>query len=285
MMNKAATETSTDAAPDAVRATGLTVRRGRRTVLDGIDLRVPRGRVTGLLGPSGCGKSTLMRAVVGVQANASGELRVLDLPAGAAPLRRRVAYATQAASVYDDLTVRQNLRYFARVLGAPRGDAERVIDLVGLSQQAGQRVDALSGGQRNRVSLAAALLGEPELIVLDEPTVGLDPVLRAELWELFHRLAGEGATLLVSSHVMDEALRCDRLLLMRAGRIIADTTPSEMLRTTGAGDPEAAFLAIIAAQEGGPALPEPGRAAVPRHARHGDPASDGTAVGTGGEER
>lgn len=233
----------------AIFAGGLTVRRGRRTVLDGIDLAVARGRVTGLLGPSGCGKSTLMRAVVGVQAKVSGELRVLGEPAGSALLRRRVAYATQAASVYDDLTVRQNLHYFARVLNAPRGDADRVIELVGLAQQAGSRVDALSGGQRNRVSLAAALLGEPELIVLDEPTVGLDPVLRSELWQLFHRLAEGGATLLVSSHVMDEALRCDRLLLMREGRIIADTTPAELLEETGTNDPETAFLEVIAAQD------------------------------------
>ena len=240
----------------AIETRGLTVRRGGhggRTVLDGIDLEVQRGRVTGLLGPSGCGKSTLMRAIVGVQANVDGELRVLDEPAGSKALRRRVAYATQAASVYDDLTVRQNLAYFGRVLAAPKGDADRVIELVGLQGQAGHRVDVLSGGQRNRVSLAAALLGEPELIVLDEPTVGLDPVLRAELWGLFHRLADGGASLLVSSHVMDEALRCDRLLLMREGRIIADTTPGELLAATDTGDPEAAFLAVIAAQGLAPA--------------------------------
>jgi len=252
----------------AILAEGLTVRRGGRTVLDRVDLEVAAGRVTGLLGPSGCGKSTLMRAIVGVQASVGGALEVLGEPAGSAALRRRVAYATQAASVYDDLTVRQNLSYFARVLGAPRGDADRVIELVGLQDRAAQRVDALSGGQRNRVSLAAALLGEPELIVLDEPTVGLDPVLRAELWELFHRLAERGATLLVSSHVMDEALRCDRLLLMREGRIIADTTPAELLTGTGTGDPEAAFLALIARDAG-----DRGDA---------DGAGDGGADGTGG---
>lgn len=233
----------------AVSAANLTVRRGHRTVLDGIDLEVPRGRVTGLLGPSGCGKSTLMRAIVGVQAGVTGQLRVLGEPAGARSLRRRVAYATQAASVYDDLTVRQNLSYFARVVGAPKGDAGRVIELVGLQPQADHRIDALSGGQRNRVSLAAALLGEPELIVLDEPTVGLDPVLRAELWGLFHRLAEQGTALFVSSHVMDEALRCDRLLLMREGRILADTAPGELLAATGTDDPEAAFLAVVQAAD------------------------------------
>ena len=230
----------------AVEVSGLRVRRGRRTVLDGLEFGIPRGRVTGLLGPSGCGKSTLMRAIVGVQDGVSGEVRVLGERAGSRVLRRRVAYATQAASVYDDLTVGQNLRYFARVLGAPRGDAERVEELVGLGDVSSQRVEALSGGQRGRVSLAAALLGEPELIVLDEPTVGLDPVLRAELWALFARLAAAGATLIVSSHVMDEAVRCDGLLLMREGRILADMTPAELLASTGASDAEEAFLAVIA---------------------------------------
>ncbi|GAB2552814.1 ABC transporter ATP-binding protein [Leucobacter ruminantium] len=231
----------------AVEVSGLTVRRGRRTVFDGLDLAIRAGEVTGVLGPSGCGKTTLLRSIVGAQAarGGRGEVRVLGLPAGSRELRTRVAYATQAASVYDDLTVMQNLRFFARALGAPRGDAERVAELVGLRDRAGQRVESLSGGQRGRVSLAAALLGAPEVIVLDEPTVGLDPVLRAELWDLFERLAGEGAALIVSSHVMDEALRCDRLLLLRDGAVVADTTPDELLETTGARDPETAFLAVI----------------------------------------
>ncbi len=232
-----------------ISARDLTVRRGRRTVFREISLEIPRGQVTGLLGPSGCGKTTLMRTIVGVQAGVTGEVLVLGEPAGSRGLRRRVAYATQAASVYDDLSVMQNLRYFARVLDAPKSDAERVLELVGLGSQAQQRVEALSGGQRGRVSLAVALLGNPELIVLDEPTVGLDPVLRSELWQLFRELADGGATLLVSSHVMDEALRCDRLLLMREGCIVADTTPSELLQRTGTSDPEQAFLAMIAADE------------------------------------
>lgn len=229
----------------AVAISQLRVRRGSTPVFDGIDLTIRRGQITGLLGPSGCGKTTLMRSIVGVQKIASGEVTVLGEPGGSRGLRHRVAYGTQGAAIYGDLTVRQNLTYFAALLKAPRHDVDRVIDEVGLRAQSAQLVDSLSGGQETRVSLATALIGSPELIVLDEPTVGLDPVLRAELWELFRGLADRGVTLIVSSHVMDEALRSDRLLLMREGRIIADTTPSALLADTGTADPDAAFLALI----------------------------------------
>jgi len=234
-----------DNAEPAVVVDDLHVRRGKRAVLQGLNLRVPRGGVVGLLGPSGCGKSTLMRAIVGVQVVRSGTVTVLGRPAGSADLRRRVGYVTQSPSVYEDLTVRQNLRYFQAVLGAPRSDVERVLEATGLQAQAGQLVGSLSGGQLSRVSLAGALLGSPELLVLDEPTVGLDPVLRLQLWELFHRLAAAGTSILVSSHVMDEANRCDRLLLMREGEILADDTPDGLLAATGARDTEDAFLALI----------------------------------------
>ncbi|MFT2815685.1 ABC transporter ATP-binding protein [Leifsonia sp. A12D58] len=229
----------------AVLITDLNVRRGRQRVLDGLNLRIPAGQVIGLLGPSGCGKTTLMRSIVGVQVVQSGTVTVLGQPAGSRSMRGRVGYVTQSPSVYDDLTVKQNLQYFRTVLGAPRSDVDRVIEATDLGANATQLAGSLSGGERSRVSLAGALLGSPELLVLDEPTVGLDPVLRAELWTLFHRLAAAGTSLLVSSHVMDEASRCDRLLLMRNGEILADDTPRGLLERTGAADAESAFLALI----------------------------------------
>jgi ABC-2 type transport system ATP-binding protein len=213
-------------------------------VLDGLDLTVGGG-VTGLLGPSGCGKTTLMRCLVGVQQIVSGEVTVLGQEAGSAPLRDRVGYHTQAASVYDDLTVAENLMFFARVRGLDRAAADRAIEAVDLEDAADQLVGRMSGGQRSRASLAVALLGDPDLLVLDEPTVGLDPVLRQQLWQLFHRLADAGSAVLVSSHVMDEAERCDRLLLMREGAVIADGTPAEIRDRHGSADIEAAFLSIV----------------------------------------
>jgi len=233
-----------DQAP-AVVVDGLRVIRGSREVLPGISLSVPRGQVVGLLGPSGGGKTTLLRSIVGVQILAGGTVTVLGEPAGSPGLRSRVGYDTQETSVYADLTVRANLTYFAALVGAPRDAVERTMEEVDLTSNADSRVDRLSGGQRSRVSLGAALVGSPELLVLDEPTVGLDPVLRRDLWALFHRLATGGTTLLVSSHVMDEATRCDRLLLLREGHLLADDTPEGLLARTGAPDAEHAFLALI----------------------------------------
>jgi len=229
---------------NAIEVRDLVVVRGGHRVLPGISLDVAAG-VTGLLGPSGCGKTTLMRCLVGAQQVRSGSVEVLGEPAGSAALRTRIGYVTQAASVYDDLTVAENLGFFARVLGVDRSSGDEAIELVGLADQRQQVVGRLSGGQRSRVSLAVALLGEPDLLVLDEPTVGLDPVLRRDLWELFHRLADGGTAVLVSSHVMDEAERCHRLLLMREGRIIADGSPDEIRGRTGAGDIEQAFLHLV----------------------------------------
>jgi ABC-2 type transport system ATP-binding protein len=223
----------------------LHVTRGAKEVLHGLDFDLEPGQVTGLLGPSGCGKTTLMRAMVGVQRDVRGTLTVLGEEAGSPGLRRRIGYVTQAPAVYGDLSVTENLRYFAALSGATNADA--VLEQVALGPQRDQLVRDLSGGQHARVSLATALLGRPELLVLDEPTVGLDPVLRRDLWSLFRALAADGATLLVSSHVMDEAVRCDRLLLMRDGVIVADDTPAGLLERTGAPDIENAVLAIAEA--------------------------------------
>ena len=246
MVNNSAERSTTGSAPGdpLVQVNGLRVTRGKRRVLDGLDVSIGAG-VTGLLGPSGCGKTTLLRCLVGVQQVEGGEVSVLGAPAGSPGLRNRVGYHTQAASGYDDLSVRENLRFFARVLGVGPEAVDRAIHDVDLDDHADQVVGRLSGGQRSRASLAIALLGSPELLILDEPTVGLDPVLREELWNLFHKLAHAGTAVLVSSHVMDEAERCNRLLLMRAGEIIADGSPEEIRQRTGSVDIEHAFLALV----------------------------------------
>ncbi len=219
-------------------------RDGRR-VLDAVTFTVPPASVTGLLGPSGSGKTTLMRAIVGIQKVEAGQVLVLGEPAGSARLRRTVGYMTQAPSVYPDLTVRENARYFGALYHADSRAAERAIEDVGLSGAAGQLVSTLSGVQRARASLACVLLGNPHLLILDEPTVGQDPVLRRDLWRHFHELAAAGATLLVSSHVMDEAKRCDRLLLLREGRLLAEGTPGEICDATGTTDLDEAFLRLV----------------------------------------
>jgi ABC-2 type transport system ATP-binding protein len=230
---------------------GLRVVRGGAEVLHDVSLEVGPGLVTGLLGPSGSGKSTLLRAIVGAQRVAAGDVVVLGLPAGSEPLRHRVGYMTQAPSIYTDLSVGENLRYFARVLGAPARRVDQVLETVGLGGVERRVVDGLSGGERARASLAAALLGEPDLLVLDEPTVGLDPVLRRDLWATFRALAGGGATLLVSSHVMDEADRCDALILLREGRVLASSTPAALRARTGTADLDSAFLALVEGDRGG----------------------------------
>ena len=238
------------ASEPAVEVRGLRVERGGRLVLPGLDLDVARGAITGLIGPSGSGKSTLMRAIVGVQVVAGGEVTVLGRPAGTPALRSRVAYVTQADSVYPDLTAVENVRYLARILGVGEDEVRRVIGLVGLDGDEDRPVRSLSGGQRHRVSLAAALLGTPELLVLDEPTVGRDPLLRGDLWELFGRLRDGGATLLVSTHVVDEAERCDGVLLLREGRLLAATTAERLRCDTGTEDLDEAFVRLIRRGEG-----------------------------------
>ncbi|MDX6228671.1 MAG: type transport system ATP-binding protein [Frankiales bacterium] len=232
----------------ALEAKSLRVSRGGATVLHDLTFTLEPSRVVGLVGPSGCGKTTLMRAIAGAQ-RFSGDLHVLGRPAGEPSLRHDIGYAAQSGAVYQDLTVEENLRYFAGVIGADRDDVGRVMEQVELAVLRDRVVGRLSGGQRTRVSLGVALLGTPQLLLLDEPTVGLDPVLREQLWALFRRLAGGGITLLVSSHVMDEAERCDELLVLRDGTLLAQGSPAALERVTSTRDMNAAFLALIAVAE------------------------------------
>jgi ABC-2 type transport system ATP-binding protein len=234
---------------NAVEVRDLVVQRGANTVLRGFNCTIAKGAVTGLLGPSGSGKTTLMRCIVGVQKVRSGEVRVFGEPAGSPSLRHRLGYMTQAPSVYADLTVRENARYFASLYGLGAAQADAAVSDVGLAAQAGQLVSTLSGGQWARASLACALVSNPELLVLDEPTVGQDPVLRNELWDRFRALAAAGTTIIVSSHVMDEASRCDRLLLIRAGELISDDTPAAVRAAAGTDDLDEAFLRLVLARD------------------------------------
>ena len=232
--------------PDrAVEIEAQEVVRGGNPVIRSISLEVDAGSVTGLLGPSGCGKTTLMRSIVGAQIVAGGRVSVLGRPAGVSELRSEVGYVTQAPSVYRDLTVRENLDYFAHVVGVGGERVTETVEAVGLGGYEGRIVASLSGGETARVSLASALLNRPRLLVLDEPTVGLDPLLRSDLWRDFHRLAEAGTTLLISSHVMDEAGECDQLLLMREGRLLRHCTPDQLRRETGEPDLGRAFLEVI----------------------------------------
>jgi ABC-2 type transport system ATP-binding protein len=231
----------------AVVADRLDVVRGHTEVLRQISVEVAGRGVTGLLGPSGSGKTTFLRCILGVQKITRGRVTVLGQPAGSRVLRSQIGYASQAASVYDDLTVTENLRYFAAMLRLPEAEVQRVIHAVDLTEHASRLTGRMSGGQRSRVSLAVSMLGKPKLLILDEPTVGLDPALREDLWNLFHRLADEGTTVLVSSHVMDEAERCDSLLLLRDGQVLAQDTPAALKAQTGADSMDGAFLKLVRA--------------------------------------
>jgi ABC-2 type transport system ATP-binding protein len=229
----------------AIESTDLNVRKGHSDVLRNITFSVKAGTVTGLIGPSGSGKTTLMRSIIGVQAVSSGSLKVLGSPAGSRELRKKIGYVTQSPAVYPDLTVVQNLRYFAVLVGASRTNVDKVIKEVQLEKQRNQLAGSLSGGQLARVSLGVALLGNPELLVLDEPTVGLDPILRNQLWSMFAVLAHHGRTLLVSSHVMDEAERCDNLLLLRDGQLLWNDSKEKLLDHSKQKTVGDAFVAMI----------------------------------------
>ncbi len=232
----------------SIEATKLTVKKQKTVILDGLSFTIQAGTVTGLIGPSGSGKTTLIRAIVGVQQVTSGSLTVLGKAAGDARPRANIGYVTQSPAIYDDLTVLQNVHYFAKLAGASAAQADSIIRVVHLDDKKDQLAALLSGGQKARVSLAIALLGDPEVLVLDEPTVGLDPILRQELWRLFAALAARGKTLIVSSHVMDEAERCDELLLMRDGKLLWNNSRQQLLAHTGASSVEKAFIAMVSAE-------------------------------------
>ncbi len=236
----------------AVVIKDLSVTLGKNFVaLKNISLELPAGKTIGFIGPSGAGKTTLIRGIVGALGVTPGTIEVLGQPAGMPALRQQVSYMTQELSVYPDLTARQNIAYFAAMLGTPRSAAAKMItdalEAVDLSEQADILVADLSGGQKQRLGLAIALLGSRQLMVLDEPTVGLDPVLRQKLWALFDRLAEQGTTLIISSHSMDEAERCDDLVLIRAGELVAHSSPRELLKKTGCSSVEQSFLKLAGA--------------------------------------
>jgi ABC-2 type transport system ATP-binding protein len=245
MVSSSSDEFRRNPADVAIDVQNLRVIRGKGVALDNISVQIARGTITGLLGPSGCGKTTLMRCIVGTQIVASGTVTVLGRPAGSADLRHRVGYVTQDPTIYDDLRILDNVRYFAALYGTDANAADEAIAAVGLEDHRTALCGNLSGGQRTRASLACALVAHPELLVLDEPTVGLDPVLRVELWEQFHQLARRGTTLIVSSHVMDEADHCGDLLLMREGHLLTHSTPAKLREDTGCQSLEQAFLSVI----------------------------------------
>lgn len=252
MMTSSSDEFLRRGAVPAVEIENLRVIRGKRVAIDDVSVKIDPGTITGLLGPSGCGKTTLMRSIVGTQIVSSGTVTVLGKPAGSAELRHRVGYVTQGPTIYSDLRVIDNVRYFASLYGTGPDSADDAVAAVGLADYRTALCANLSGGQRTRASLACALVSHPDLLVLDEPTVGLDPVLRVDLWEQFNRLAEQGTTLLVSSHVMDEADHCGDLLLMRDGRILAHTTPTKLREDTGCQSLEEAFLSVITHNIGAP---------------------------------
>lgn len=245
MMSSSRDELSSRAGQPAVEIEHLRVVRFKSPALHDFSIQIGRGTITGLLGPSGCGKTTLMRSIVGTQIVTAGAVTVLGHRAGSPTLRSRVGYMPQDPTIYNDLRIVDNVRYFAALYGYDGRAADAAIERVGLTDHRAAPCGNLSGGQRTRVSLACALVCRPDLLVLDEPTVGLDPVLRADLWEQFTGLARGGTTLLVSSHVLDEADHCDDLVLMRDGRLVAHTTPTRLREDTGCTSLEEAFLSII----------------------------------------
>jgi ABC-2 type transport system ATP-binding protein len=235
--------------PHAIELDAVVKRFSKTVALDGVSLRVKEGEVFGLLGPNGSGKTTLIRTLVGLVKPDAGHVRVLGRDMPDRRVLAQVGYMTQQAALYPDLSVEENVRFFATISGNPAG-VEEALRLVDLSGRRKAIVATLSGGMRTRVSLACAIAHRPRLMLLDEPTVGVDPVLRQQFWTSFRRMAEAGTTILVSSHVMDEAERCDRLGLIRYGRVLAQGTPAELKETAGTESLEEAFLSLSGSSGG-----------------------------------
>jgi ABC-2 type transport system ATP-binding protein len=229
----------------AIDVQGVDKRFGSLQALDGATLRVRRGEVYGLLGPNGAGKTTLIRALVGLVLPEAGSVTVLGRRMPDLDVLARVGYMTQQAALYPDLSAEENVRFFGAINGRTEGVRE-ALELVDLWDRRGAVVSTLSGGMRTRCSLACALVHKPDLLLLDEPTVGVDPQLRIQLWERFRKMAGGGTSILVSSHVMDEAERCDRLGLIRFGKLLAEGTVAELKTRAGVDRLEDAFLKLSA---------------------------------------
>jgi len=220
---------------------------GRLRVLDGATIRVRRGEIYGLLGPNGAGKTTLIRTLIGMVIPDTGTVQVLGQRMPDVPILSRIGYMTQAAALYPDLSVEENVAFFAAINDAQENVAE-ALKFVELSERRNTVVSTLSGGMRQRVSLACAVVHRPELLLLDEPTVGIDPVLRNQFWDQFKAMAANGTTIVVSSHVMDEAERCQRLGLIRAGRLLAEGSAQELKSKAGVEKLEDAFLKLSEAR-------------------------------------
>jgi ABC-2 type transport system ATP-binding protein len=235
----------------AVLTEGVAKSFGPVQAVRSVTLRVGAGLTYGLLGPSGCGKTTLIRLILGTLRPSRGSISVWGHPVPSRAVLSETGYMPQDTGLYTELSARENVAFFARLYGRRgQGDVEQVLDLMELSDRADSPVNTLSGGMQRRVSLACALVHQPRLLLLDEPTVGVDPRLRAAFWSHFHALNEAGTTIIVSSHVMDEAARCHRLVLMRDGLLLSEGTPDELQRAVGARSLEEAFL-IYAEARGG----------------------------------
>lgn len=231
----------------AVQAIDLRKSFGDIHAVDGVSFELAAGRIYGMLGPNGSGKTTLIRMLTGLGRPTAGEARVLGVQMPSRPNLARIGYMTQSDGIYPELTAIENTRFFAAMYGVRDSAApEAALAVVELSERAGTLASQLSGGMRRRLSLACALVHQPPVLFLDEPTVGVDPALRVQFWAHFHELAAAGTTIVVSSHVMDEADRCDELLFMRGGRVIAQGSGDELRTRAGTTDLEQAFLQFSA---------------------------------------